>query len=111
MKQLLGPVHIQTDNLTSALKNGDKSYRCKSDWRPSLILKMFLINIGLPKSKSFNPLVPELFGRARNNLIFHRGIEHYRFILFGWENPIATMWGSYVMLVPLGIVPALGNSL
>ncbi len=29
MKQLLGPVHIQIcpDNSTSALKNGDKSYR------------------------------------------------------------------------------------
>ncbi len=29
-----------------------------------------------------NPLVPELFGRARKNLIFYRGIEHYRFIFF-----------------------------
>ncbi len=29
---------------------------------------------------AFKPLVPELFGRARKNLIFHRGIEHYRFI-------------------------------
>ncbi len=27
-----------------------------------------------------NPLVPKLFGRARKNLIFHRGIVHYRFI-------------------------------
>ncbi len=27
-----------------------------------------------------NPLVPELFGRARKNLIFYRGIVHYRFI-------------------------------
>ncbi len=27
-----------------------------------------------------NPLVPELFGRAQKNLIFYRGIEHYRFI-------------------------------
>ncbi len=31
---------------------------------------------------SFNPLVPELFGRAQKNLIFYRGIEHYRFIFF-----------------------------
>ncbi len=30
----------------------------------------------------FNPLVPKLFGRARKNLIFYRGIEHYRFIFF-----------------------------
>ncbi len=29
--------------------------------------------------KEFNPLVPELFGRARKNLIFYRGIVHYRF--------------------------------
>ncbi len=27
-----------------------------------------------------NPLVPELFGRARKNLIVDRGIEYYRFI-------------------------------
>ncbi len=27
-----------------------------------------------------NPFVPKLFGRARKNLIFYRGIEHYRFI-------------------------------
>ncbi len=32
VKQLLGPVHIQIcpDNLTSALKNGDKSYRLRT---------------------------------------------------------------------------------
>ncbi len=34
------------------------------------------------KREGFNPLVPELFGRARKNLIFYRGIEHYRFIFF-----------------------------
>ena len=28
-----------------------------------------------------DPLVPELFGRAQKNLIFHREIEHYSFII------------------------------
>ncbi len=29
---------------------------------------------------AINPFVPKLFGRARKNLIFYRGIVHYRFI-------------------------------
>ncbi len=42
-----------------------------------------------------NPLVPELFGRARKNLIVDRGIEYYRFIFLTrcWlGNPIATIY-------------------
>ncbi len=31
-------------------------------------------------SEFINPLVPELFGRVRKNLIVDRGIEYYRFI-------------------------------
>ncbi len=33
-----------------------------------------------PCAQGLNPLVPELFGRARKNLIVDRGTEHYRFI-------------------------------
>ncbi len=52
---------------------------------PSLV---FWCTIWICKASSFkkygmkiNPFVPELFGRARKNLIFHRGIEHYCFII------------------------------